>query len=88
MIKSYEGAFYFVLLPLPEADTKNAAASIKAAAVISVRIERNGSVSGTVNYADKIGAAVKPRRLCAPRRGIASAVRDRIPERSYSHPSR
>ncbi len=67
MIKSYEGAFYFVLLPLPEADTKNAAASIKAAAVISVRIERNGSVSGTVNYADKIGAAVKPRRLCVSR---------------------
>ncbi len=37
-----------MLLPLPEADTKNAA-SVEAAAVISVRIERNGSVSGTVN---------------------------------------
>ena len=66
MLRSYEGAFYFVLLPLPEADTKNAA-SVEAAAVISVRIERNGSVSGTVNYADKIGAAVKPRRLCVSR---------------------
>lgn len=55
-----------MLLPLPEADTKNAA-SVEAAAVISVRIERNGSVSGTVNYADKIGAAVKPRRLCVSR---------------------
>ena len=48
MIRSYEGAFYFVLLPLPEADTKNAA-SVEAVAVISVRIERTGSVSGTVN---------------------------------------
>ena len=48
MIRSYEGAFDVVLLPLPEADTKNAA-SVEAVAVISVRIERNGSVSGTVN---------------------------------------